>query len=456
MDWPRRRKIAAESYDYSKLMLKKEIPLAAPARTLLLAICFCVMPECSLGQIIGSVCNEGAGRFATTFTTGVIVTVGPHKEQGFAARACEASLVRNGKHVVVASNAAQVDIDVLGADLGPGMPVVAFDIEQSESDFGATYEVYSLRGSPRLLRKLTKGDFYRAADTDLDGRIEIWTRDAIAVNRFEDIPLFKFEVPPTIVLRFENRHLVDVSSQFQPYYDQQIARLRTQLDSRLLSKFKQCDGQLSVIPPEELNDLLDLTSTKIKVLEIVWAYLYSGREQEAWRTLADLWPASDLDRIRTAIERARARGIRSEIDAEFSPPSPPRKKAQVHVYDLAKAKLANFKTLPPGETYQQYEFDQTSEAPKSPLIDVTMPVPIYLDTPPPKDPEHPFPRAGVLLDLVIDAAGKVSSAQIVNKEDNGPVGDALVNASGHWKFIPAMRDEQAVASHIWMTASADQ
>jgi hypothetical protein len=102
------------------------------------------------------------------------------------------------------------------------------------------------------------------ADTELDGRIEIWTRDAIAVNHFEDIPLSEFEVPPTIVLRFENQHLVDVSSQFQPYYDQQIDQFRAQLDSRLLSKFKDCDGRSSVISPEELNDLLDLTSTKIK------------------------------------------------------------------------------------------------------------------------------------------------------------------------------------------------
>src|ERR1700728_4869225 len=231
-------------------MLKKEIPLEAPARTLLLAICLCVTPKCTLGQIIASVCNEGTGWFATRFTTGVIVTVGPQKDRGFATRACEASLVRNRSEVMIARGAAQVDIDVLGADLGLGMPVAAFDVEQSESDVGTTYEVYSLRGLPRLIRTLTKGDYYRAADTNLDGRIEIWTRDAVAVNHFEDIPLSEFEFPPTIVLRFENRHLVDVSAQFQPYYDQQIAQLRSQLDSRLLGKFKDCDGRLSAIPPE--------------------------------------------------------------------------------------------------------------------------------------------------------------------------------------------------------------
>lgn len=354
---------------------------------------------------------------------------------------------------MIARGAAQVDIDVLGADLGLGMPVVAFHVEQSKSDVGTTYEVYSLRGLPRLIRTLTKGDYYRAADSNLDGRIEIWTRDAVAVNHFEDIPLSEFEFPPTIVLRFENRHLVDVSAQFQPYYDQQIAQLRSQLDSRLLGKFKECDGQLSVIPPEELNDLLGLTSTKIKVLEIVWAYLYSGRELDAWRTLADLWPASDFERIRKAIESARAGGIRSEVDVGFSPAPLPRKKGQVHIYELAvKTITANTKALPGSGSFQD-ELDETSEAAKSPLPDVTMPVSIFLDTPPPTDPQHSFPRLGVLVDLVIDDAGKVSSAKIVNNDDNGPIGNALISASAHWKFIPAMKNEQAVASHIRLTAS---
>jgi len=37
-------------------------------------------------------------------------------------------------------------------------------------------------------------------------------------------------------------------------------------------------------------------------------------EQEAWRSLADMWPALDVDRIRAAILNARARGIRAQVD----------------------------------------------------------------------------------------------------------------------------------------------
>ncbi len=429
-------------------MQKKETPRELRTRRLLLAICLCLMPKFGAGQTAaGVVCDAGAGQFSTLFATGVIVTVGPQREHEFATRACEASVVRNRNEVVVARSAAQVDIDVLGADLGLGTPVVAFQIEQAASDVGTTYEVYSLSGPPRLLRKLTKGDWYRAADTDMDGRVEIWTRDAVALNRFDDIPLSEFEFLPTLVLRFENQHLVDVSSQFQPYYDEQIARLRTQLNSGLLSKFKNCDGRLSVIPPEELRDLLDLTSTKIKVLEMVWAYLYSGREKDAWRTLADLWPTSDFERIQKAIESARAGGIRSEIDADLSPA--PVHKWRTQIYDLA----TQFKSYDLSGRQVGSMQQGPSKAVASPLGNVNVPIQILLDTPPPPDAEHPFPPGGVLVDLILDVAGKVASAKIINKADEGPIGDVLIKASGRWKFIPAMKNGKAVASHILLTVS---
>ena len=76
---------------------------------------------------------------------------------------------------------------------------------------------------------------------------------------------------------------------------------------------------------EELEGLLN---TKIKVLEIVWSYLYSGRQQEAWHELQDMWPASDFERIRAAILDARARGIRAEVDGVSSGALPGRPRAR--------------------------------------------------------------------------------------------------------------------------------
>ncbi len=76
-----------------------------------------------------------------------------------------------------------------------------------------------------------------------------------------------------------------------------------------------------------------------------------------------------------------------------------------------------------------------------------------MDTPPPPDAEHQFPSAGVQLSLTIDSAGKISSAKTISKADDGPIADALIKASVRWKFIPAMKNDQPVASHILLTVS---
>src|SRR5262252_5851017 len=56
---------------------------------------------------------------------------------------------------------------------------------------------------------------------------------------------------------------------------------------------------------EELSRAHRLRPIKIQVLEIVWAYLYSGRAKHAWQALQEFWPASDVERVRTEIMKAR-------------------------------------------------------------------------------------------------------------------------------------------------------
>jgi len=45
----------------------------------------------------------------------------------------------------------------------------------------------------------------------------------------------------------------------------------------------------------------ELVTTKIQVMKIVADYLYSGRDQEAWETLSEMWPAQDMSRIRLVL-----------------------------------------------------------------------------------------------------------------------------------------------------------
>jgi hypothetical protein len=419
-----------------------------PARALLLALCFC-LPIFSHCQIRGMVCTGGTGLFTSKFATGVTVTVDATKSAGFSTRACEAALAWNKKKIVTASDAWIVDIDVLGADLGFGMPVVAFQVMKKETDPGMTYEVYSLEQPAKLLETIKGGDSYRAADANLDGSIEIWTRDATTLDHFEGIPPSDFDFLPTLVLRLENQRLVDVSAEFQPYYDEQIEQIRRQLDPGLLSGFKNSDGNLDLIPPEQLKNLHDLLTTKIHVLEIVWDYLYSGREEQAWSILQEMWPARDFDRIRSAIDRARNNGIHGDAQAT-APPSPPsRKRKHAYVYDL---QLVTRKSATPGTSAPNSSMEPLTEEGSSPIPGISFPKNMSLHIPA-LDSEHPFPRNGVLMDLTIDEAGKVFAASVVNAENKGPIGDSMISASSHWKFIPAMKNGKAVASHIRLTVS---
>ena len=61
--------------------------------------------------------------------------------------------------------------------------------------------------------------------------------------------------------------------------------------------------------------------TMPKVLTIVFANLYGGREQEAWKELDEMWPPTDKERIRKVILQKRAEGI-----LRYTRPFAPRKK----------------------------------------------------------------------------------------------------------------------------------
>jgi hypothetical protein len=406
---------------------------------LLLPVCGMALASNSPAQDV--VCSGGFGSFKSASATGVTVFVGATRNTGFAGRACEGKLAWDNKDLLVESSAYQVDVDAMGIDLGLGSPVVAFQINATDIDRLATYEIYSLKKPPRRLRTIKGGDSYAAADTDLDGRIEIWTSDAGAVNGFEDIPLSALDFAPTVVLRFEQKRLVDVGSEFVTDFDRQIAAARTQLNTQQLSLFKQSDGALTSRNSMPIDQAHGLLMTKIKVLEIVWSYLYSEREQEAWNALAEMWPASDVDRIRAAILKMRASGIRSQMDdaSHRSSPGLLRKKHAM-IYDRiadvdrdrGNPLSWDYSPAASGPTKNEHLFEAD-----------TFPVQILLRRPPPPVGSEAASSSEVTVNLVIDAAGKVRSASAEGKPEK-----VLMDATASWKFIPAFKDGHPVATRL--------
>ena len=421
-------------------------PVSFLAGRILPYVILCAVSAICNGETRLVLCKAGVGNFSSKFTTGVTVTVGAAKVGEFATHTCEATLGWRKDALSVAKQSWQIDIDAMGADLGLKTPVVAFQIRDSARDPLTTYKIYSLEQPPRLLRTITGGDFYGAGDTKLEGRTEIWTDDAAAVDGFEGLPLSIFDFAPTVVLRFENQRLIDVSSEDQPYFDHQIDQLKAKLNEQALAAFKQSDGKLQSIFPLSTEKLQALLTTKIKVLEIVWSYLYSGREEEAWRALAAMWAPADFDRIRESIQDAQARGIRRQVDGVSTPGSRPPWKHHARIYNIETVR----KSVVDMASGQEMNLAPETVSPvaiagekTASSVDVA-PDPIYLGTPLPHGPEQPLVTSKVYLILVVDAAGKVRSAQLVDKADHGPNGAALLSATADWKFIPAFREGRAV------------
>jgi hypothetical protein len=379
------------------------------------------------------------------------VTVETVQSGGFATQSCEAVLSWGSHHVVAVPGTEQIDIDVLGADLGFGVPVVAFDTRESVHDWRSNYEIWTLEKPPRLLRTLVGGDSYRAVDADFNRYVAIWTTDASAVEGFDGLAYSDYTSPPTIILRYEHGSLVDVSAWYRAKYDAQIRKLRSSLTSEDLADFKGSDGRLkfgSVLPPR----WIELRKTKAAVLEIVWAYLYSGRPDQAWAELQNAWPVSDEGRVKSAIIAAHGRGIDRQVEQIASSRLPVKWEETPFVYTYLKPKDPSSKTtaklnygvpglggnLGPESLAEQGESNEVAAdiAPRQILM--------WRPAPSEEGETKQIMQSEETIELTIDEAGKVrSSRMIVPKYDPG-----LASVALGWKFIPALRDGRPVAYRL--------
>jgi hypothetical protein len=393
-------------------------------------------PNVCYAQSHDVVCREGVGDFEAEFLTGVKVRVGPERFGDLESRVCSAAVSWGDQNLVIADSASQADVDAFGVDLGVGQLVTALQVKKSKAECCMEYRIYSLRAPPVLLRTITGGEFFSAADTDLDGRIEIWTDDAATVEGFENLRLRDLDFAPPMVLRFVHGRLLDSSSEFQPFYDQKIADERAKLNLQDLGDFKSSDGKLASPAALPAGWLFRLRNVKIKVLEIAWSYLYSGREEEAWRSLAEMWPAADLNRIRAEILSARARGIRSQVDG-LSTPVSSGSKNHTKIFDGTVVVSATPGVTPNGV---------------KPKEEITPPKAILMERPPPVTAvEIELAQSESTLKLVIDSAGKVRSVEVLGTVQSVDAG--LVKSTANWKFIPAFSNGEPVASQIFLGVS---
>jgi len=419
-----------------------KIALRPKLRGAVALLLFCALASACRAQDHGVVCHNGNGGFEAAFPTGVAVRVGAERREALATRKCAGTLLWATQKLEVAGGAAEVDVDAFGIDLGLGAPVVTLQQKKADADCCMTLQIYSLQKPPKLLRTITGGTYFSTADTDLDGQIEIWTNDAAAIEGFESPNVGRREFAPTVVLRFVRGRLLDVGAEFQSYFDGEIAKIRSGLDSEALHDFKSSNGRLAPtahFSQEDLRHSEALERTKIGVLQIVWSYLYSGREEEAWKWLAEMWPAADVDRIHAAIVDTRARGILAQIDGVS--PRTNSNAGPAKIFDL-RTEVVPASQMPWGRSIRVENRTQVIP-PAAILIERRAPV---------GTSEADLALPELLVEMVIDSAGKVRSA-----ESAAPAfGVSLKSEVGRWKFVPAFNAGRAVASHVYMLVSAKQ
>jgi hypothetical protein len=361
-------------------------------------------------------CHNGNGTFTASFRHEIKVSVGPQKEGMLARRVCQAAIRWSGGSLVVAGEAAQIDVDMFGVDVEANQPVAAFQIKRSDRQCCMTYQIYSLENPPLLLRTITGATLFTGADTDLDGRVEIWADDRETVEGFEGFSAREIQFIPTCVIRFEHKRLVDVSAEFRPYFDEVIATVKAGLNDADLRSFLK-GGRLQegdAGSARQISRVLDLRAVKLRVLEIVWAYLYSGREQQAWESLKGMWPHDDFDRIRSRLLYMRIHGIQRQLDG-----------------------VLNIANIAPKRHARIYRESQIT--PPQPILLGCYVVPCGLQN-------NRVPEQMVQVNLVIDSAGKVRSVESADRKH--PADEYVLRSAQEWKFIPAFKAGHSVASRF--------
>ncbi len=163
-----------------------------------------------------------------------------------------------------------------------------------------TYYFVSLGPHPKVLLKLENERDAEFLQDEKTGRIFLFIEDG-SFDYFDEV-CHACSPFPVLHLRLDGDKLVDVSREYQRDYDETIRAAQKDLTKKEPDQFKA----VSAKPSDRIRAQ---TNTRYKVLTIVLAYLYSGREEHAHQALRELWPPFDQERIWNAVLEQRRNGL---------------------------------------------------------------------------------------------------------------------------------------------------
>lgn len=243
-------------------------------------------------------CGDGQGDFAEVIAGHTVRIASATDPDAPQMPLCRAQVLDAGGQVIFEAGEYALKLLERAKDVnGDGAADLVFEGYSGGAHCCWSYWLVSLRERPALLAAFgNQRPASFGSDWDGDGRLEITTADG-GFDYFDGLSHAE-SVFPAVFLQLEDRRLRDVSHRFPSFYDLEIARARKRLTPALLQEFLQSDP--SQEPKHRAYPI---------ALEIVLAYLYSGREARAWQDLERLWPAQDRERIRELIRKTRLEGV---------------------------------------------------------------------------------------------------------------------------------------------------
>jgi hypothetical protein len=220
-------------------------------------------------------CFFGNGS-VTKQVAGFQTKISPYHHKDFPHEGCRAVVRDQNRKVVFSEHDFGFSIALLGEDVnGDGVPDVVLEAYSGGAHCCWTYYIISLGQKPGLLKAFGNQLGTRFAHNEKTGRIEISTWDG-AFDSFDGLcyPCSPF---PQVYLRLDGTTLVDISLQHVTDYDKTIGETQKALTPAELQRLRALK--------ESPSDAEGASATVSKVLTIVVAYLYSGREAALPRSL---------------------------------------------------------------------------------------------------------------------------------------------------------------------------
>ena len=227
---------------------------------------------------------------------------------------CRAMLTSaSGKRITIAYEWALSIDPISGAALGgDGTPDLVLSGYSGGLHCCYVYEIVSLGHTPKVVHTFSD-PVPMTFEKQADGTALI--RAADGVFDYFLVP-HTDAVMPQVILKLNGSDLVDVSSAFRL----RLQRFTIRKSSKCVSEAHHADAIDKLRKSNYRKNLYtDQIPTVRRVLTIVLDYVYSGREEKAWQTLDEMWPATDVSRVKSLIGERRHRGMLASLECECRP-----------------------------------------------------------------------------------------------------------------------------------------